>query len=202
MLVVMILSCTGAQAEIVVIGQDTSGIPGTRVSLPLEIHITEDLPTPLTIQIQLRARASVLVPEGAYRWVGRRDVLRYITVRVDAGPARRERHLVRYMCALGDSAQIGARIVAARITGSETEVERIVRIARHGTFRLAGICQQSGRARLFDPWAARSSASQPSGVWDSSGRYLGPDLDHVMKERGTIILNVFQTRDGRMIVQH
>lgn len=194
-----------ARSEILIAGRDTTAAPGERIGVPVDIRITQMLRQSLTIQLQVRTRASVLLPEGAYRWVGSRDVLRYVTIRLAPGPARTERVQIMYTCVLGDSSQIGVRIVGTRILASDQSDDSTVQVARSGRLIVRDVCSVQGRPRLFSPWISRAQApgtrTPHGGVWDFHGRYLGASLAEVCSKRGVEFLDVLATTDGVMVVR-
>ncbi len=204
-LTIMVTVCLpSAHGELLISGRDTTATPGERIGIPLEIRSTRPLTAPRTLQLQIRTRASVLLPEGAYRWVGSRDILRYVTIRLDAGPARTEQVWIPYTCVLGDSAQIGIRIVGAIVHDSGSRDTTNVRVVQSGTLSVAGVCTAGGRPRLFHPWVARTAMPDPTsvsqGVWDLQGRYLGSSIEEVCAVRGVEALYVQRLPSGGLVV--
>lgn len=155
-----------APPDVIVRGLDAAGHPGERVEIPFEIEVLSTLSTSVRLTLWVRCRASVLVPEGAYRWAGSRAAVRFTNITVPAGPPRVLIETMAYTCALGDSATIGIGIDTAFVDDNDVSVH----VDRHGTFTIDGVCEQGGRARLFDPWQAVPGRE----VFDVRGRRLDP----------------------------
>ncbi len=155
------------QPDIVVRGGTAEGRPGDRVEVPIDIEVLTSLERSLRLTLWIRARASVLVPEGAFRWAGRHAAVRFHTISLPAGPPRTITDAISYTCALGDSAEVIVRFDtvftdAAEITAS---------VASHGRFRVDGICDAAGRSRLFDPFSTAGARGEVrTEIYDVNGR--------------------------------
>jgi len=156
------------EPDLIVRGGRAEASPGERVGIPIEVETRRSFDRPVRLTLWIRARASVLVPEGAFRWAGRHAAVRFHTISLPAGPPRTIMDHISYVCALGDSAEVMVRIDTAFVDDPSLQVQ----VASHGRFRLDRVCVASGRQRLFDPFAGPSRSEHPPQVYDVQGRRL------------------------------
>ena len=174
-----------APPDIIVRGGDAFGKPGERVELPFEIEVRSPLTESLRLTLWVRTRASVLVPEGAYRWAGRHAAVRFHTIPLEEGPPRTVTSTMAATCVLGDSSEILIGIDSVLVDANQYSIS----VQRTGTFSLESVCTAGGRARLFDPWSAGSRQQ----VFDVLGRRVEQSKRHpyqiiVPDSRGTMLI--------------
>ena len=174
-----------APPDIIVRGGDASGEPGERVELPFEIEVRSPLTESLRLTLWVRTRASVLVPEGAYRWAGRHAAVRFHTIPLEEGPPRTITSTMASTCVLGDSSEIVIGIDSVLVDANRYSVS----VQRTGTFSLENVCHAGGRVRLFDPW----KLGRRQQVFDVLGRRIESSNLHsyqiiVPDSRGTRLI--------------
>ncbi|MCO6467147.1 MAG: hypothetical protein J5I53_11095 [Bradyrhizobiaceae bacterium] len=139
-------------STITVIAHDSSGHIGesgvVRISVVSEAPLTQTV----RLRMRVRARASVLWPEGAFWWSGRRYTTRYVTATLDALDQTSDELYLQYLCLLGDSSRVSVCIDSITVDPPWLRAE----VRKNATFTVVGICNASNRERLFDPFANRA----------------------------------------------
>lgn len=142
------------EPDIVVRTLDAKAWAGERFDAILEVDVKTTLPRIVTLATRIRTRASVLIPEGPYRWAGRRAMIRYHSFDIPAGPPALYRIPLKYVAALGDSASVVINLDSASCPFDSLRVV----IGSSGTFVLDGVCTNNNRIRLFDPFSSNTDS--------------------------------------------
>jgi len=153
-----------AEPDVVIGVDDVSAPPGVDVDVPLVIDVRKTLDADVNVAVRVRTRASVLLPNGPYWWAGRRAMVRYVTLTIDAGGPRVYSVPLSYQTALGDSSVVSIAIDSITNTPKRFRIEQ----GRNGTFTLSGVCNAGGVERLFDPFATLQQVH----VYDVTGRSI------------------------------
>lgn len=142
-----ISECSGP--DIIVRTLDSKARAGEAFDAILEVDVRIPLTRIVSLATRIRTRASVLIPDGPYRWAGRRSMIRYHNFDIPAGPPALYRIPLKYTAVLGDSASVVINIDSAECPFDSLRVV----IERSGTFVLEGVCTDNNRIRLFDPFS-------------------------------------------------
>ncbi|MBI2793475.1 MAG: hypothetical protein HYX66_02350 [Ignavibacteria bacterium] len=142
------------EPAIVVRTLDARARAGERFEAILEVDVRTALSRMVTLATRIRTRASVLIPEGPYRWAGRRAMIRYHSFDIPAGPPALYRIPLKYIAALGDSASVVINLDSATCPFDSLRVV----IESSGTFVLDGVCTDNNRTRLFDPFSSNTDS--------------------------------------------
>lgn len=148
-----ISECNGP--DIVVRTLDANARAGERFDAILEVDVRVSLSRIVTLATRIRTRASVLIPDGPYRWAGRRSMIRYHNFDLPAGPPALYKIPLKYTAALGDSASV---IINLDSASCPFDSLRVV-VESSGTFVLEGVCTDNNRIRLFDPFSFNAENS-------------------------------------------
>jgi hypothetical protein len=144
--------------DLVVSTEDTSGVAGEHVGVRLTIDANSARAEPLTLRLRLRARATVMWPEGPFWWSGRRYTTRYLDRWIPAGPPAVFEELLPYQLLLGDSASVRVMIDSVTV---DPPVARAV-VGHNGVVVVSDVCIAGSMPRLFDPFGEASSMMHTS----------------------------------------